>query len=47
MVAVFQFRRRLRMLDFGSLEGSAIPCWGEAYSGGWEGIGSRLEVGNN
>jgi hypothetical protein len=29
MATMFRFHRRLRTLDFGSVESPAISCWGE------------------
>jgi hypothetical protein len=41
----FQLHFPLGMLDFDSVGDSGISCWGGARSGGWLGIGTRLEVG--
>ena len=44
MATMFQFHRHLRMIDFGSVEGSAISCWGDVV--GWlVGDGTRPEAG--
>ena len=49
MATMFQFHRHLWMIDFGSVEGSAISCWEDvigSLSGGWSGMERRVQAGD-